>query len=398
MALDTIFRNQPPGKSPSQSRDDAFGELENAGIAQQRHTPYPIMLPPHMLSAIDAYPDTPTFVQVDMTSGFEMPRRKFIGAVAAAAVTWPSWSAAQSAEPPLVGFVNNGSQSAFAPLLGAFRDGLTAEGFVDGRSVRIEARWAEGKDDQLPGLISELTQRAASVIATTGGSASTVAAKPIVPTTPIVFVMGADPIRLGIVKGINKPGANITGISMLANGLLAKQVALLHETVAKGAPIGFLVRGANPNADNDIRSLTAASETLGHKLLVVKTNSQSEIAPAVAELAQKGAVALVVFPDVLFFSNMQTLVAAINEHRLPAIYNFSEFTAAGGLLCYGGNQRDAYRQAGVYAGRILKGEKPSELPVMQSSRWYLTINLKTAKAFDLAISPTLLAMADEIIE
>jgi putative ABC transport system substrate-binding protein len=250
----------------------------------------------------------------------------------------------------------------------------------------------------LPGLISELAQRHPSVIATTGGSASTVAAKAVGSTIPVVFVMGADPIRLGLVKGLNKPETNITGVSMLSNGLLSKQVALLHETIAKGAPVGFLVRPANPNAENDIRDLTAASETLGHKLVVARANSLAEIAPAVAELVQNGVVALVVFPDVLFISNIRPLVATINEHRLPAIYNFSEFTAAGGLLCYGGNQKEAYRQAGIYAGRILKGEKASELPVMQSSRWYLTINLKTAKTFGINLSPTLLATADEIIE
>jgi putative ABC transport system substrate-binding protein len=224
------------------------------------------------------------------------------------------------------------------------------------------------------------------------------AAQSISTTTPVVFVMGADPIKLGIVKSLNNPGGNITGVSMLSNGLLAKQVAILDETVAKEAPIGFLVRPANPNADSDTRDLVTASESLGHKLLVAKANTQAEIAPAIKDLVQRGAAALVVFPDVLFIGSMTQMLTVIAEHRLPAIFNFQEFTEAGGLLCYGANQKEAYRQAGVYVGRILKGAKPTELPVMQSSRLNLIVNLKTAKAFGIPLSRTLLATADEFIE
>ena len=225
-----------------------------------------------------------------------------------------------------------------------------------------------------------------------------VAARAVAPTTPIVFVIGADPIKLGLVRSLNKPEANITGISLLSNGLLAKQAAILHETIAHGAPVGFLVRPTNPNASGDTRDLTAALEALGHKIVVAEANTDAAIAPAVMDLVQKGAVAMIVFPDVLFISNLKRLVEVTTENRLPTIYNFLEFAAAGGLLCYGANQNEAYYHAGVYAGRILKGQKPSELPVMQSTRLKLIVNLKTAKTFGFNLSPTLLAMADEVIE
>jgi len=328
----------------------------------------------------------------------EMHRRTFITLVGSAAATRPSLLIAQPAKLPLIGFVNNGSPNAFASLFADFRRGLREAGFVEGQSVNIEARWAEGSDDRLPALVSELVQRRVSVIVATGGSASAVAARALATTTPIVFVIGADPIKLGIVKSLNKTGANITGVSLLSNGLLAKQAAILHETIANGAPVGFLVRPANPNAKGDTHDIAAALETLGHKLIVAEANTQAEIAPAVMDLVQKGAAAMIIFPDVLFISSLKQLLAVIADHRLPTIYNFSEFAAAGGLLCYGANQNEAYQQAGVYAGRILKGEKPSELPVMQSTRLKLIVNLKTAKAFGINLSPTLLATADEVIE
>jgi putative ABC transport system substrate-binding protein len=225
-----------------------------------------------------------------------------------------------------------------------------------------------------------------------------VAAQAITTTVPIVFVMGADPVKLGLVNSLNKPGGNLTGVSLLSNGLLAKQIAILHETIAKGATIGFLVRPANPNADNDTRDAMSASETLGLRLLVAKADTQTEIAPAVADLVQRGVAALVIFPDVLFISNIAELAALTTSHKLPAIYNFLEFATAGGLLTYGGNQNEGYRQAGIYTGRILKGEKPSNLPVVQSSCFELVVNLKTAKAFGMNLSQTLLATADQVIE
>jgi putative ABC transport system substrate-binding protein len=326
-----------------------------------------------------------------------MRRRSFI-ASAGSALVWPSLLFAQQSARPVVGFINNGSAGAFASLFAEFRRGLGEAGFVEGQSVSIEARWAEGRDDRLKALVGELVESRASVIVATGGSASVVAARDIATPTPIVFVIGADPIKLGIVKSLNKPEANITGISLLSNGLLAKQAAILHETIAKDAPIGFLVRPSNPNASGDTRDLMAAAEALGHKLIVAEVNVEAEFTSAVGDLVQKGAAAVIVFPDVLFISNLKQLVAATANHRLPTIYNFLEFAAAGGLLCYGANQNEAYNQAGVYAARILKGEKPAALPVMQTVRLKLIVNLKTAKAFGINLSPTLLAMADEVIE
>jgi putative ABC transport system substrate-binding protein len=327
-----------------------------------------------------------------------MHRRRFIALAGSTAAVWPDLLVAQQSALPVVGFINNGSPNAFASLFADFRRGLGGAGFVEGQSVSVEARWAEGRDDRLKALIAELVQRRVSVIVATGGTASVVAAREVATATPIVFVIGADPIKLGIVKSLNKPEANITGISLMSNDLLAKQAAILHETIAKDAPVGFLVRPSNPNAIADTRDLVAATGALGHKLLVAEVNSGAELAPAVADLAQKGAAALIVFPDVLFISNLTQLVAATAEHRLPAIYNYLEFATAGGLLCYGANQNEAYNQAGIYAGRILKGAKPAELPVMQTARLKLIVNLKTAKAFGMNLSSTLLAVADEVIE
>jgi putative tryptophan/tyrosine transport system substrate-binding protein len=326
-----------------------------------------------------------------------MRRRSFVALAGSMAAAWPSLLLAEPAV-PLVGFLNNGSPGAFAPLFAEFRRGLYGVGLVEGQSVSVDARWAEGDDARLKTLVAELVQRRVALIVATGGSASVVAARELATPTPIVFVIGADPIKLGIVKSLNKPEANVTGISLLSNGLLGKQAAILHETIARDAPIGFLVRPSNPNSSGDTRDLADAAKALGHELIVAKVDTSADLAPAVADLAHKGAAAAIIFPDVLFISNLAQLVAVLAEHRLPAIYNFHQFAAAGGLLCYGANQNEAYNQAGVYAGRILKGEKPSQLPVMQTARLRLVVNLRTAKAFGINLSPTLLAMADEIIE
>jgi len=247
-------------------------------------------------------------------------------------------------------------------------------------------------------LISDLVQHRASVIVATGGSSTAIAARSVTTNVPVVFVMGGDPVKLGLVKSLNNPGGNLTGVSLLSNGLLAKQIAILHEAIAQNTTIGFLVRPANPNAESDTKDVVSAAEALGHKLVVAKANTEAEIAPAIAALVDKGSEALIIFPDVLFISNIVELAEIAAEHKLPAIYNFLGFAAAGGLLCYGANQNDAYAQAGIYAGRILRGAKPSELPVMQSSRFELILNLKTAKAFGTKLSPTLLATVDRVIE
>jgi putative ABC transport system substrate-binding protein len=210
--------------------------------------------------------------------------------------------------------------------------------------------------------------------------------------------MGADPIKLGLVKSLSRPGGNLTGVSILSNGLLTKQIAILHEAIPKDATIGLVVRLSNPLADNDIKEALSASEVLGHKAIAAKVDTQNEIAPAIADLVKRGTTALVIFPDALFISNVAELAALTISYRLPAIYHFPEFADAGGLLSYGANQSEAYRQAGIYTGRILRGEKPSDLPVMQSTRFEFIANLKTAKTLGISLSQTLLATADRVIE
>jgi putative ABC transport system substrate-binding protein len=327
-----------------------------------------------------------------------MHRRTIMTLIGGMAAHWSISTLAQAQPLSKVGFVNNGSQRVYTNQFATFRQSLNDAGFIEGQTLSIETRWAEGNDERLQALISELVGHGVSVIAATGGSPTAIAAQATTTTVPIVFVMGADPVKLGLVKSLNKPGGNLTGVSLLSNGLVAKQIAILHEAIAKGATIGFLVKPTNPNADNDTKDAGIASETLGHKLLVGKANTQTEIAPAIADLVQKGIAALVIFPDVLFSSNNLELAALMNNHKLPAIYNFPDFADAGGLLTYGGNQNEAYRQAGIYTGRILKGEKPSDLPVVQSSRFELIVNLKTAKALGMNLSQTLLAAADRVIE
>lgn len=325
-----------------------------------------------------------------------MHRRNFMTLVSAAAAGWPISTFAQPASLPTIGFVNNGSPKAFENLVGKFRQGLGEAGFTEGQTVAIETRWAEGVDDRLPTLISELVQRRVSVIVTTGGSRSTSAAQVVTTTVPVVFVMGADPVKLGLVKSLSRPGGNLTGVSILSNGLLAKQVAILHEAIPKDATVGLLVRSSNPLADNDIEEAMGASEILGHKAIAAKVDTQAEIAPAIANLAKRGIAALMIFPDALFISNVTELAALTIGHKLPAIYHFPEFATAGGLLSYGANQSEAYRQAGIYTGRILRGEKPSDLPVMQSTRFEFVANLKTAKTLGITLSQTLLATVDRV--
>jgi len=303
---------------------------------------------------------------------------------------------AQQKAMPVIGYLSSGSPGVNAPTVTAFRQGLSETGYIEGKNVAIEYRWAEGRYDRLPTLAANLIDRKVDVIVASGAN-SPLVAKSATSTIPIVF-FGGDPVAAGLVTSFARPGGNLTGVSLLSNGLLAKQIAILHEAIAQNTTIGFLVRPANPNAESDTKDVVSAAEALGHKLVVAKANTEAEIAPAIAALVDKGSEALIIFPDVLFISNIVELAEIAAEHKLPAIYNFLGFAAAGGLLCYGANQNDAYAQAGIYAGRILRGAKPSELPVMQSSRFELILNLKTAKAFGTKLSPTLLATVDRVIE
>ena len=327
-----------------------------------------------------------------------MKRRDFITLVGGAVVAWPLAARTQQ-DMPVIGYLSSRSPSNSSHIISAFHKGLGEVGFVEGRNVAIESRFAESRLDRLPALAAELVEHRVSVLAATGGTSSTVAAKPVVPgTIPMVFAMGGDPVKLGIVDGLARPGGNVTGIAFLVNALTAKHLQLLQELVPKAKAIGFLVNPNDPNLPSDTRQARDAAQLLGHKLIIVNASAASELEPAFATLANEKVEALFVQVGP-FTTDQRTNIAVLAaRHSLPAIYALREFVDAGGLMSYGTSITDANRQLGVYAGRVLKGTKPADLPVMQSTTFELVINLKTAKALGLAIPPTLLARADEVIE
>jgi putative ABC transport system substrate-binding protein len=326
-----------------------------------------------------------------------MRRRKFIKLIGGAAATWPLAAWAQQAM-PVIGFLSTGSPQSDVFRLAAVRQGLVEAGYVEGRNFVFEHRWAEDQYERLPALAAELVRRRVALIVTGGGSTSTVAAKSATATIPIVFVTGTDPIKLGLVASLNRPGGNITGVSFLVNTLVAKQFEVLHEAVPKTALIGYLVNPTYTNAEADTRNVLAAAEVVGQKLLLVQAHTDSELEAAFVTLTQQRAGALVVGADPFFFDRRDKLVELAARQKVPAIYFLREFASAGGLMSYGTSITEAYRIVGLYAGRILKGEKPAELPVQQSTKVELVVNLKTAKALGLTVPPALLARADEVIE
>jgi putative ABC transport system substrate-binding protein len=271
-------------------------------------------------------------------------------------------------------------------------------GYVEGRNVTFEYRLAEGHYERLPALAAELVHREVTVIVAIGGITSAVAAKSATATIPIVFVIGGDPVGLGLVASLNRPGGNITGVSFLASTLAAKAFEVLHETVPKAALIGYLVNPTNADASTNTKNVLAAAESVGQKLLVVQASTDSELEAAFAALIQQRAGALVVGAEPFFLSRRAKLIELAARHKLPAIYTLREFAAAGGLMSYGTSITEAIRLAGLYAGRILKGAKPADLPVQQSEKVELVINLKTAKTLDLTVPLPLLGRADEVIE
>ena len=326
-----------------------------------------------------------------------MDRRRFLLTSLAGVLAAPLAPEAQQAALPVIGFLDGWYQEGFDPYVAAFRQGLSESGYVDGKHVTIEYRWAQGDYSRLPALVADLIQRKAAVILT-GATPVTRAAKAASTTVPIVFVIGADPIKVGLVTSLNRPGGNVTGVSFLANSLLPKQFELLHETVPKAASIGFLVNPINPNAAADTRDVRAAADALGRKLSVVQARADSDFEAAFATLVHSGVGALCVDIDPFFITRPRQLVALAARHALPAIYPLREFATAGGLMSYGSSFTDAYRQAGIYVGRILNRANPADLPVQQAVRVESVINLKTAKALGLTIPPSLLARADQVIE
>jgi putative ABC transport system substrate-binding protein len=297
----------------------------------------------------------------------------------------------------VIGFLSSQSPDPSAHLVAAFRQGLNEIGFIEGQKVAIEYRWAEGRYDQLPALATELVRHQVSVIVASGPPAA-LAAKAATSTLPIVFSVGIDPVKLGLVAALNRPGGNVTGVSQFSTALEGKRLELLHELVPNATVIAMLVNPAFPGTDLITNDMGVAARALGLKLNVLNVSSEHEFDTAIASIVQLRAGALVVASDPFFISRRNQLVTLIADHAVPTIYQFREFATVGGLMSYGTNLADGYRQIGIYVGRIFKGEKPADLPVVQPTRFELVINLKTAKALRLDIPAKLLALADEVIE
>ena len=325
-----------------------------------------------------------------------MRRRKFITLIGAAAA-WPLAARSQQAALPMVGFLNGGSPAEYAPMVAAFREGLKELGYVEGENVAIEFRWAEGKYERLSALGTDLVRRQVAAIAATSTPAAQ-AAKALTATVPIVFTTGADPVQLGLVASLNQPGGNVTGVSFLVNELTKKQFEVLHQILPKAALIGFLVNPAVAYARSQTTEAQDAARALGRQLFVVTARTESEIDAAFAALVKKLAGGVITISDPFLNSRRDQIVALAARHSLPALYPVRDYVAAGGPMSYGTSIIGAYRQVGVYTGRILKGEKPADLPVMRPTKLELVINQKTAKALDLTIPPALIALADEVIE
>jgi putative ABC transport system substrate-binding protein len=326
-----------------------------------------------------------------------MRRREFILALGGAAAAWPLAARGQQAV-PVVGFLNSASPDAFAPYVGGFLQGLRDGGYIDGQNVKVEYRWAYGQYDRLPQLAAELVGQQVAVIVASGGEPSVMAAKAATSRTPIVFGIGGDPVKLGLVASLNRPGGNITGVSLLTSSLEAKRVGLLGELVPKAAVIGALINPNYAQAQAQEAEVQEAARTIGRQIVLVHASSEADFDPAFATFKQQKAHALVVAADPFFNSRRNVLVELAARDRLPAVYEFREFAAAGGLMSYGTSLVGAYRQYGVYAAQILKGARPADLPVLQPTTFELVINLKTARALPLDVPPMLLARADEVIE
>jgi len=330
-----------------------------------------------------------------------MRRREFTALLAGAA-GWPLTARSQQAtrEPimPNIGFLGPGTVVGSGTFLDAFRQGLGATGFVEGKTVTIDYRWANNELDRLPALAAELAALRVAVIATGGATGAALAAKAATSTIPVVFTIGADPVKFGLVASMNRPGGNVTGVSFLANTLVAKQLLLLRQLSPSSGVIGILVNPGNPNAAFDRAMAQAAAASLRLEVRTVDVVAERDLDARFDDLRRAQVTALLVFPDVLFTGARERLAGLANHYQLPVLYPDRSYVEVGGLISYGSSRGDAYREAGIYVGRILRGEKPADLPVIQSTKFELVINLTTAKKLGLDIPPTLLALADDAIE
>jgi putative tryptophan/tyrosine transport system substrate-binding protein len=327
-----------------------------------------------------------------------MRRREFIALLGSAAATWPLAVRAQQPAMPVIGFLGSGSPDTDANRVRAFRQGLSETGYVEGKNVAIEFRWAKGQYDQFPALAAELVRRQVNVIAAFGGTASVLPAKAATTSIPIVFSVAVDPVEFGLVDSLNRPGGNITGVTLLSVELGPKLLELLHELVPTATVMALLLNPTSPLAETLLRDAQGTARTLGLQLHVVYASTERDFDSVFATLVRLRAGALVIGGDAFFTNHSEQLAALALRHAVPAIYSTREFAVAGGLISYGPSIADSWRLMGIYTGRILKGEKPANLPVQQVTKVELVINLKIAKALGLTFPLTLLARADEVIE
>jgi ABC-type uncharacterized transport system substrate-binding protein len=324
-------------------------------------------------------------------------RREFITLLGGTAA-WPLAARAQQPAMPIIGFLHSGSPGPWASMVAAFREGLNDRGYAEGRNVAIEYRWAEGNYDRLPILAADLVQRQVTIIVTPGSTPATLAAKAATATIPIVFAVGGDPVKFGFVTSFNQPNGNLTGASLFAVKLEAKRVELLCELVPGALTIALLINPNTPVYESETNEVQSAARLLGRQILVLNAGNERDIDAAFASMVENRIGAVLVSPDTFYQSRRDQIVALAARNAIPAMYSRRDFADVGGLSSYGDNPIDSYRQVGIYAARILKGEKPADLPVVQPTKFELVINLKAAKTLGMTVPPTLLARADEVIE